>query len=74
MKGQPTRTITLPRPLQPGQRRTEIVNQDVGANQQLAVVVSTNTGTLIVERPMYFPFHSTIPAVAMLLGMQQGIK
>jgi hypothetical protein len=72
MKGQPTRTITLPRPVQSGQRQIEIVNQDVGGNQQLAVVVSTNTGTLIVERPMYFTFHTTIPGGSDVIGYAAG--
>jgi hypothetical protein len=72
IQGGSPKTVTLSQPLQPGQRWTEIVNNDVGANQQVSVVVTTNTGTLIVERPMYFNYHSQALGGSDVIGYSPG--
>ncbi len=72
IQGGTPKTINLAQPLQPGQRWTEIVNRDVGANQQVSVEVSANTGTLIVERPMYFNFHSFAFGGTDVIGYSPG--
>jgi hypothetical protein len=72
IQGGSPKTITLSQPIQPNQRWTENVNKDVGPNQQLSVVVTANTGTLIVERPMYFNYHSQIPGGSDVIGYSPG--
>ena len=72
IQGGAPKTVTLPQPLQPGQRWTEIVNRNVGANQQVSAEVTANTGTLIVERPMYFDFHSFAFGGTDVIGYSPG--
>lgn len=72
VQGGPPKMVILPRPLQPGQRWTEIVNYDVGANQSVSVVITASTGTLIVERPMYFNFHSMALGGSDVIGYTPG--
>jgi archaellum component FlaF (FlaF/FlaG flagellin family) len=72
IQGSTPKTVTLPQALQPGQRWTEIVNRDVGANQQLSAQVTANAGTLIVERPMYFDFHSFAFGGTDVIGYSPG--
>ncbi len=56
LQGGRTKTVTIAR-LVPGQRWTENVNTDVGQNQSVSAVVTVNTGTLVVERSMYFHYQ-----------------
>jgi hypothetical protein len=67
-----SKTIVLPEALQPGQRWTELVNHDIGSNQSVSAVVSTTSGTIIVERPMYFNFHSQASGASDVIGYSPG--
>ena len=71
IQGGTTKTITIAQ-LQPGQRWTEIVNRDIGPNRSVSVVVTSNGGTLIVERPMYFHFHAMAFGGSDVIGYSPG--
>jgi hypothetical protein len=71
IQGGTTKTITIAQ-LQPGQRWTEIVNRDIGPNRSVSVVVTASGGTLIVERPMYFHFHSLAVGGSDVIGYSPG--
>ena len=71
IQGGAPKTITLPS-LQPGQRWTENVNNDVGANRPVAVVVTASAGTLMVERPMYFAYRGIAFGGSDVVGYTPG--
>ncbi len=71
IQGGTTHTVMIAQ-LQPGQRWTEIVNRDIGANRSVSVVVTATGGTLIVERPMYFHFHAMAIGGSDVIGYSPG--
>ena len=71
IQGGSSKTVTIPQ-LQPGQRWTEIVNRDIGPNLSVSVVITANTGTLLVERPMYFDHHGLAFGGSDVIGYSPG--
>jgi hypothetical protein len=66
-----SKTVTIAH-LPPGQRWTENVNADVGPNRSVSVIVSVNTGTLLVERPMYFHYRTLAFGGSDVIGYVPG--
>ena len=71
IQGGSSKIVTIPQ-LQPGQRWTEIVNRDIGPNLSVSVVITANTGTLLVERPMYFDHHGLAFGGSDVIGYSPG--
>ena len=71
IQGGTSKSVTIAH-LPPGQRWTENVNADVGPNRSVSVIVSVNTGTLLVERPMYFHYQTLAFGGSDVIGYVPG--
>lgn len=71
IQGGASKSVTIAH-LPPGQRWTENVNADVGPNRSVSVIVSVNTGTLLVERPMYFHYQTLAFGGSDVIGYVPG--
>jgi hypothetical protein len=71
IQGGASKTVTIA-DLPPGQRWTVNVNSDVGPNHSVSVVVSVSSGTLLVERPMYFHYQTLAFGGSDVIGYVPG--